>query len=225
LSTLSRSAAATSSNSSACGECVAKTFDEVQNATPPRQQCYKAAYLYVDYCAVVYSSEDILAPNNTTGDDGTATMVRWDANSWGSSSSDIWSISNITGDGDDVSLTVGRLHDLLVGTVKAATTATPRLFATGVMDKPKVFYSLAQCTPDLSAGNCLACLNNLLGMVNSSTALRNGGRISFIRCSFRYQEDPFYDSQPIVRLLGLPSAPAPTPATTVVKHESKFPWL
>jgi hypothetical protein len=206
-------------NSSACGECVAEAFDKIQRSLPSQQQCYQAAVYYGDFCELAYSLEDIL-----TGDGGVSTFVRWNTNSWGSSGN--WSVNNITGDADDVILTVGRLRDLLVRTVRAASTATPRRFATGVMDSPKVFYTLAQCTPDLSAGNCFACLNNLLGMLNSTTALRNGARIYSVRCFFRYENYSFYDSQPIVHL-GQPSAPtpAPIPDTTGVNRKSKFTWL
>jgi hypothetical protein len=207
-------------NSSACGECVAEAFDLIQRSSPSQQQCsQQAAVYYGDFCELAYSLEDIL-----TGDGGVSTFVRWNTNSWGSSGN--WSVNNITGDADDVILTVGRLRDLLVRTVRAASTATPRRFATGVMDSPKVFYTLAQCTPDLSAGNCFACLNNLLGMLNSTTALRNGARIYSVRCFFRYENYSFYDSQPIVHL-GQPSAPtpAPIPDTTGVNRKSKFTWL
>ncbi|KAL6592434.1 hypothetical protein ACP70R_049487 [Stipagrostis hirtigluma subsp. patula] len=85
-----------------------------------------------------------------------------------------------------------------------------------------VVYSMAQCTPDLSAGDCLACLRRLVDMVNSTMALRMGAQIHVIRCYFRYEAYSFYDSQPMLRL-GPAPAPAPTPSV-LPKHKSKL-WV
>jgi len=86
-------------------------------------------------------------------------------------------------------------------------------------------YSLVQCTPDLSAGDCQACLRRLLGTVNSTMALRMGAQIYVIRCYFRYETYVFYDSQSMLHVgPSSPPAPAPIPAAAV-KHKSEFPWL
>ncbi|KAL6643359.1 hypothetical protein ACP70R_019024 [Stipagrostis hirtigluma subsp. patula] len=111
-------------------------------------------------------------------------------------------------------------------TVERAASTAPRRFATGVMDSgttnfPAV-YSMAQCTPDLSAGDCLACLRRLVGMVNSTMALWMGAQIHVIRCYFRYEAYSFYHSQPMLRL-GPAPAPAPTPSV-LPKHKSKL-WV
>jgi hypothetical protein len=139
----------------------------------------------------------------------------------------VWNGNNIMGEAHDVALTAGLLYQLLVETVQvAASTRTPRWFATGVMDSPMVFYSLAQCTPDLSAGDCLVCLTRLLGMVNFNMTVPVGGQIHVIRCYFRYEAYPFYRYPIQSRVhLGRTRTPAPTPATTPVKHKSKFPWF
>ncbi|XP_062200413.1 cysteine-rich receptor-like protein kinase 44 [Phragmites australis] len=183
-------------NGSACGECVANTFDKIFNMTPPEQQCYPEFYYYGD-CTVIFSSDNILDPSNTT-EQNDDTPAEW------------WNIKNVTG---DVRLIVGLIHELLVETVQRAASTTPRRFATGVMDSGTNFplvYSLAQCTPDLSAGDCLACLSRLLGMVNSTMSLRMGAQIHVIRCYFRYEAYMFYNSQPMLHL-GPPLAPLPAP--------------
>ena len=82
-------------------------------------------------------------------------------------------------------------------------------------------YSLVQCTPDLSAGDCQACLRRLLGTVNSTMALRMGGRIYVIRCYFRYEAYLFYDSPTMIRV-GPSSAPPPALTPTSPGHKSKF---
>ncbi|KAF8667604.1 hypothetical protein HU200_052808 [Digitaria exilis] len=112
---------------SVCGGCMASTFNLLLNLKPPPpQQCYEAAYYYGDLCAVIYSVDDIL---NTTGDD---------SNNGDDEPFTRWNTDDITGDAQDVSLTVGLLHQLLVETAQAAAaaSATPRRFATGMMGKP-----------------------------------------------------------------------------------------
>ncbi|TKV94602.1 hypothetical protein SEVIR_9G305900v4 [Setaria viridis] len=197
-------------NDTACGECVADTFGKINSTLPPQQKCYTAVSYFGGVCILVYNVDDFLAPSNTTaanGDDAPFTL---------------WNVKNFTGDADDVRLTVGLIHELLVETVQRAASAAPRRFATGVVDTGTTFppvYSLAQCTPDLSAGDCHACLQRLLGTVNSTMALRMGGQVHVIRCYFRYETYLFYESQPMLRLgPSSAQAPAPTP-TTEGKHK------
>jgi hypothetical protein len=196
-------------NDTACGECVANTFATISNSLPAGQQCYPAAAYYGNPCRVVYSVDDILAPSNASDE----------------TPFERWNIKNFTGDADDVRLVVGLKQELLLKTAQEAARAAPRRFATGVADSGTTFppvYSLAQCTPDLSAGDCMACLQRLLDMINSTMAPRMGAQIHVIRCYFRYETELFYDSKPMLRLpSSSPPAPAPTP-TTAVKHKSKY---
>ncbi|KAK1605437.1 hypothetical protein QYE76_029110 [Lolium multiflorum] len=194
-------------NDSTCAGCLASSFDMLLNQTPsPQQQCYKTAYYYSN-CILIYSGNDIVAAPPSTTDldgDGTPAFQRWNTR-------------------NDSRLIAGaRIQELLVKTVEEAARTTPRRFATAVMDGgtnyPKV-YSLAQCTPDLSAGDCHACLSHLLGMVNFTMSLRFGGQMGAIRCYFRYEASKFYNGEPMLPL-GQLSAPAPVPATTKQKSES-----
>ncbi|KAM3195442.1 hypothetical protein ACQJBY_071521 [Aegilops geniculata] len=197
-------------NDTACAQSVAKTFGTLRNATPPDGECFGAASYYTD-SILLYSFNDILAPSiytNSTGDEN-----------GGNPPFERWNVKNVTG---DVPLITGLIRELLVETVEKAASATPRRFATGVMDSgttfPKV-YSLAQCTPDLSTGDCLACLNHLLGLINSTMSLRMGGQMGVIRCYFRYEASPFYQGQPMISL----GPPAPTP-TEHKRRMSKL-WI
>jgi hypothetical protein len=189
-------------NATTCGECVAQAF----NITPPpdqHQQCYYGSFSY-KACPVFWSRDNIVDPSNAT-QAYVAPFVRWN-------------IKNVTGDAADVRLITGLIHELVVDTVERAASTAPRRFATGVMDSGTTFptvYSMAQCTPDLSAGDCLACLRRLVDMVNSTMALRMGAQIHVIRCYFRYEAYQFYDSQPMLRL-GSSSVPAPAPAPAIV---------
>nr|CAB3495090.1 unnamed protein product [Digitaria exilis] len=204
-------------NDTVCGNCVADLFGKISNWTlAPQQKCYTAVSYYAGPCTLVFSGDDILAPSNTTaanGDDPPFTL---------------WNDKSIPGDAGEVQLIVGLKQELLVETVKKAAAAEPRRFATGIMDSGTTFppvYSLAQCTPDLSACDCLACLQNLLGMVNSTMELRMGAQIHVIRCYFRYETYVFYDSLPMVQIgASSAEAPAPTPTTPAKRRMSKL-WV
>ncbi|KAL6906270.1 hypothetical protein ACP4OV_003871 [Aristida adscensionis] len=187
---------------SACGDCVAATFTMILNAAPPDHgPCYKVASNYGDPCSLVYSVDDVLTPSNAT--EAAMLFERWNP-------------ADIAGDAQLVS---GLIHELLVQTAQAAAAAaggggTARRFATGVMEYtgrafPPV-YSMAQCTPDLTAGDCLACLHRLLGMINATTSVRMGGQIHAIPCYFRYEDYGIYGGEPMVRLRA-PPAPGRRP--------------
>ncbi|KAM3346280.1 hypothetical protein ACQJBY_020703 [Aegilops geniculata] len=191
----------------ACGDCIANWFGKALNQT----RCDKARCSYGD-CIVVYSAgDDILAaPSNITGAYGDNTPPFQH-----------WNIKNVTT--GDVPLIVGLVRELLVETAEKAATTAPRLYATGVMDMARVttypkVYSQAQCTPDLSADDCSACLRRLLGMVNSTMSLRIGGQMAVTRCYFRYEAYRFYDAQPMLIL------PSPPPPTTPTKRRSML-WV
>ncbi|CAN6318979.1 unnamed protein product [Urochloa humidicola] len=205
-------------NDTACGDCVAATFTKIFNMTPPDQKCFTAVSYFGGPCILVYNTDDFLAPSNATapnGGGGDAPFTRWN-------------VKNFTGGDSDVQLIVGLKQELLEKTVEKAAGEAPRRFATGVADSGTTFppvYSLAQCTPDLSAGDCLTCLQGLLGMVNSTMTLRMGAQIHVIRCYFRYETYLFYDSQPMLRLgPSSAQAPAPTPSTVGERkgHMSKL---
>nr|BAJ95884.1 predicted protein [Hordeum vulgare subsp. vulgare] len=194
---------------SACGSCIANWF-----ATVNQTQCDKVGFSYTD-CIVVYgATADILAaPSNATGGSGDNTPPFQD-----------WNIRNITT--GQIPRIVNLTSELMAQTVALAATTTPKLYATGVMDMTRVgpypnVFSQAQCTPGLSADDCSACLRRLLGMVNSTMALRMGARMGVTRCYFRYEASPFYGARP---MLSLPSSSPPGPAPAPTKRRSML-WV
>ncbi|KAM0907411.1 hypothetical protein ACQ4PT_016124 [Festuca glaucescens] len=197
-------------NDTDCADCIASGFNILQNLTPPRQQCsYPDAYYGV--CHLAYSTDNILRlPYNVTGDD----MLEFE----------LWNVMNFT---SDARLMAGLVKELMVETVEMAASATPRRFATGLMYGGSTFpivRSMAQCTPDLSAGDCLACLRHLLAKVNSTMALRIGGQIHVIHCYFRYETYAFYNGPPMLRL-GQAPAPAPSLDSTPSKNKRRMSKL
>uniref|UniRef100_A0A0E0EVM9 Protein kinase domain-containing protein n=1 Tax=Oryza meridionalis TaxID=40149 RepID=A0A0E0EVM9_9ORYZ len=180
-------------NDTACGESVAYTFARLINESCVAN--YTAGAYYGD-CTGVYSFQNFLDPSDATEDE--EPFERWNVN-------------NITGDGENVRFIAGLIQQLLSETVERAAGAAGR-FATGVVDTGRTFplvYSLAQCTPDLSAGDCLACLRRLTGMINSTMAVRMGAQIHVTRCHFRYEAYVFYDSKPMLHLTGAPAPAIP----------------
>jgi hypothetical protein len=176
-------------NSTTCGECVASALTRMPE---PPDECYEAFFNYgPGGCTALYSRDDILAPSKLTD-----------------SPLERWNIMNVTS--DDANLIIGLTQQLLAQTVERAASSAPRRVTTGVMDSgtnyPQV-YSMAQCTPDLSAVDCMSCLGNLLDMINSTMALQMGAQIHVIRCYFRYEASSFYSSEPMF-CVGPSSAPA-----------------
>ncbi|KAF0929324.1 hypothetical protein E2562_019907, partial [Oryza meyeriana var. granulata] len=82
-------------------------------------------------------------------------------------------------------------------------------------------YSLTQCTPDLSAGDCLACLLRLIAMMNSTTSVRLGGRILLLRCNFRFEAFVFYAGESTLRVRPPGATPAPDPMAPTNRNKSK----
>ncbi|CAL4940313.1 unnamed protein product [Urochloa decumbens] len=159
----------TSSNLTGCAACVKNSFAYAQKMCPYA----KAASVYDDDCLLGFSNSNILVPaNNITRDMGTLFQY--------------WNPTSITGDATVVAADV---NDLLTQTARVAAATSPRRFATAFMDGSSssipTLYSLAQCTPDLSAADCLACLQRIVGVVNATTSVRLGGRVLVLRCNFR----------------------------------------
>lgn len=198
-------------NDTACGESVAYTFARLINESCVAN--YTAGAYYGD-CTGVYSFQNFLDPSDATEDE---------------ESFERWNVNNITGDGENVRFIAGLIQQLLSETVERAAGAAGR-FATGVVDTGRTFplvYSLAQCTPDLSAGDCLACLRRLTGMINSTMAVRMGAQIHVTRCYFRYEAYVFYDSKPMLHLTGAPAPAIPKSKTILgfsIRPRSVIPY-
>jgi len=70
-------------------------------------------------------------------------------------------------------------------------------------------YCLVQCTPDLTAGKCAACLRDFPQLTLRYLDGRQGGRLIGVRCNMRYEIYPFYQGDPMLRIISLaPAVPA-----------------
>uniref|UniRef100_A0A0D9VG04 Protein kinase domain-containing protein n=1 Tax=Leersia perrieri TaxID=77586 RepID=A0A0D9VG04_9ORYZ len=177
-------------NATACGACVAASFQDARRACPND----KLATIFYDDCLLRFAAD---TPPSIT-ENGTLFQA--------------WNRRNISG---DAAVVAGDVRRLLAETARAASTSTARRFATGFMDASSVsiptLYSLAQCTPDLPAGDCLLCLQRLIAMMNSTTSVRLGGRILLLRCNFRFEAFVFYAGEPTLRVSPPGATPPPVP--------------
>ncbi|KAJ6978831.1 receptor-like protein kinase [Populus alba x Populus x berolinensis] len=99
-------------------------------------------------------------------------------------------VSDVVGFNQSRMTLLGRLID------QAAAGDSRYKYAMDQIDVPKNFqkiYALVQCTPDLSASECRDCLYNASGLIPRCCDARQGGRVIYPSCNFRYEKDRFYD--------------------------------
>ncbi|VAH56027.1 unnamed protein product [Triticum turgidum subsp. durum] len=208
-------------NLTACRECVASSFSYAQKRCPN----HTAATVYYDYdetnalkpgCLLGFSGDrDFLSA--ASGTTGNGTFFQY--------------FNTVTSIPGNAAVVAAAVRQLLGQTAQYAAAAARR-FATGFMDSigpgtTTTLYSLAQCTPDLSAGDCLACLQRLVGSINATNSVRLGGRIFRLRCNVRFEAFMFFDDKnirPIPSPSSLAQAPAPAPAPAGKRHGVK-PWV
>ncbi|XP_048561421.1 cysteine-rich receptor-like protein kinase 10 isoform X1 [Triticum urartu] len=208
-------------NLTACRECVASSFSYAQKRCPN----HTAATVYYDYdetnalkpgCLLGFSGDrDFLSA--ASGTTGNGTFFQY--------------FNTVTSIPGNAAVVAAAVRQLLGQTAQYAAAAARR-FATGFMDSigpgtTTTLYSLAQCTPDLSAGDCLACLQRLVGSINATNSVRLGGRIFRLRCNVRFEAFMFFDDKnirPIPSPSSLAQAPATAPAPAGKRHGVK-PWV
>ncbi|VAH56030.1 unnamed protein product [Triticum turgidum subsp. durum] len=206
-------------NLTACRECVASSFRYAQKMCPK----HEAATVYYDYdevnvtrpgCLLGFSSDGgFLSPGSTV--------------TWNDTFFQFFNPVQIPGKAGVVAAAV---RQLLTQTARYAA-GTARRFATGSMDSigsaAPTLYSLAQCTPDLSAGDCLACLRRLVGALNATNSVRVGGRMFVLRCNVRFEPFMFHNDKSMQRVpspSSIAPATAPAPAPAPARHGVN-PWV
>ncbi|EAZ40165.1 hypothetical protein OsJ_24611 [Oryza sativa Japonica Group] len=178
-------------NASSCATCVAAAIQAAQ------KHCalVKTVAIYDDPCIVRFSN--LVFPVSPPYNKGM--FVAWDDNN----------VSAAAAAAFDAAF--ARLAN---ATAEHAAADSVRRFATGEEAAlavagevyPKI-YSLAQCTPDMSADACRSCLEDILvRMVPTYLAGRKGGRVLGVRCNFRFETYPFFFGQPLLQLPGSPAS-------------------
>ncbi|XP_047062528.1 cysteine-rich receptor-like protein kinase 10 [Lolium rigidum] len=183
-------------NASSCASCVAAAFKNAQ------QLCAfnRVATMFDDPCILRYSDQDFLA--NVTDNRGLRVALN----------------------GNNVSAGLAPAFDAASGRLVNATADyaakdPSRRFGTGEVGfdetYPKI-YSLAQCTPDMTAADCQSCLRRIIGWATPKYFVSQpGGRVFGVRCNFRFETYSFFSGRPLLQLPGvLPPATAPAPPAT-----------
>ena len=104
----------------------------------------------------------------------------------------MYSLTNVS-DENGFKRYVNRLLDSLQD--KAAAGDSRRKYATGKITAPnfQTIYALSQCTPDLSQTDCRYCLRNASARIGQCCQERQGGRVIYPSCNFRYEINQFYE--------------------------------
>ncbi|TVU03412.1 hypothetical protein EJB05_51050, partial [Eragrostis curvula] len=195
-------------NRTGCSACVAGAFRYARQSCPGG----KAAAVYDDDCLLGFSDgSGILATSNYQ--DRSYMFQSWHQQSI---------------PGRDPAEVGAGVRDMLNQTARLAAARAGR-FVTAFMDCSvggavrTTLYSLAQCTPDMSAADCLACLQGLIGMLSATTSVLQGGRVLILRCNLRYDSMRFFndDSASMVRITPSSSL-APT---TDDGTRARRPWV
>uniref|UniRef100_A0A1D1Y8C8 Cysteine-rich repeat secretory protein 38 n=1 Tax=Anthurium amnicola TaxID=1678845 RepID=A0A1D1Y8C8_9ARAE len=151
----------------ACKACVVDAGNQIRRRCPHR----RGAVIWFDNCLLRYSDEDFVG----VVDGGNRFYAR-----------------NVQRVPDSAAF--ARKVAELMGGVAAVAHVSPRLFATGVSKAGEdgTLYGLAQCTRDLSGGDCSRCLESAVGELPTCCSGRRGARVVGASCNIRYELYPFF---------------------------------
>uniref|UniRef100_K4A0F6 Gnk2-homologous domain-containing protein n=1 Tax=Setaria italica TaxID=4555 RepID=K4A0F6_SETIT len=178
----------------ACSSCLADAFSSLRRLCGADRD----ATFYADLCTARYSGADFLSRGGAGEVDNSPVINGMDFNA---STYPGWDARNATSRSFFLSL-VGTLFGEMA--MYGAYNSSRRL-ASAVMfinaQLPTV-YGFAQCTPDLAPAQCWHCFQGVADLNRQWYDGREGGRISGVRCSFRYEGYKFYQGRPDVRIGG-----------------------
>lgn len=170
-----------------CRRCIHNATVGLVQACPNQRQ----AVLFDDFCMLRYSNESFIGTMDTSP-----------AGYW-------WNVQNSTRL-DDFMSDVG----LLLENISSQASNRGPLIKAAYGSRRSVgfqtIYALEQCTPDLSADDCLSCLTNAIQELPRQFFYgRIGARIVQASCFLRYEVEEFYNTTRLQELLSLPISPPP----------------
>ncbi|KAL6654946.1 hypothetical protein ACP70R_008411 [Stipagrostis hirtigluma subsp. patula] len=194
-----------------CSACGATVIQDAQ------QRCglHRDVTVFYDHCLMRFSNQDFIGHMNPLELDG--------VKPWGTTQ-DMpvlpgWDPVNSN---ESVRVITDIVGVLLAETARQAAYNSTLKYATGRMFVNSTFpplYSVAQCTPDLAAGDCWECLKNITKMETEVFAGRQGGRVLAVRCQLRYSTEKFYEGEPKWHIM--PPADAVRPPVVVPGPSAK----
>ncbi|XP_020186957.1 cysteine-rich receptor-like protein kinase 6 [Aegilops tauschii subsp. strangulata] len=174
-----------------CSSCLTQAFQDLNTSCDK-----KAATIYFDSCLLTYTNIHFRAADD----------IKY------SPYFTIRNNANATAEPARFQRVVAALMNATASS--AAFNSSTRLYASGqaYFDKelPEV-YSWAQCTPDLSPDRCWSCLVRVMRELPTLFTDAIGARVLGIRCSIRYETQPFFNGSATVRLSSATSATGPAP--------------
>ncbi|KAL5865097.1 hypothetical protein ACOSQ3_002611 [Xanthoceras sorbifolium] len=155
-------------SSSDCKTCVAEASSYIRQSCPDR----KRAMVWYDNCGLKYSDEKFFGQI----DNGHRFYM--------------WSAQNVT----NPTHFNQKVKELLSQLAKEAS-VTPKIYAAGKLElqglEKDVIYGMAQCTRDLSDGDCKTCLDGIIGYLPSCCDGKQEARVVTGSCNIRYDIYPF----------------------------------
>ncbi|XP_047079909.1 cysteine-rich receptor-like protein kinase 6 [Lolium rigidum] len=176
--------------SSDCSSCLDHAFQRLITSCD-----YKVATIYYDPCLLTYSNVHFRSADDTLY--SPYHPIRYSLNA--------------TAEPARFQRVVAALMN---ATARSAAFNSTRLYASGQADFDKELpevYSWAQCTPDLSPDRCWSCLLRAMSELPTFFTDAIGARVLGIRCSIRYETQPFFNGSATVRLSSVSSATGPAP--------------
>ncbi|TVU33981.1 hypothetical protein EJB05_15801, partial [Eragrostis curvula] len=172
-------------NSSICAACLSTVSLQGVESLCNRS---RDVTMYFDECHVRFFDQDFIA-----GTENHPATVTWNLENITEPMFPGWDPANK----ETVDFVTATVLTFLSETAKLAANRSDR-FATAVMAIGGAFptlYSMAQCTPDLSPDDCLACLTAIVQQTPRYLSGRQAGRILGVRCSVRYASKKFYSGE------------------------------
>jgi hypothetical protein len=185
-------------SNSVCRNCVNFAAKDVLERCPIE----KVAMIWYDECELRYSNRNIFS---TVDQDFTLFMM---------------SPNNVTVQPDRFNqLVATTINDIAARAASAPSGA--KKFAVQQVNYTGIqkLYTLVQCTPDLSTPDCSRCLEGAISKLGNCCNRKQGGRVIFPSCNFRYELYEFYnataaaEAAPPPPPVALPPPPASGPET------------
>ncbi|KAJ6728742.1 CYSTEINE-RICH RECEPTOR-LIKE PROTEIN KINASE 25 [Salix koriyanagi] len=175
-------------SNSVCRNCVTFGTKDVLQRCPME----KAAVILYDECELRYSNRNFFS---TVDQNFTLFTMQ--------------SPNNVTVEPDNFNqLVATTLNNISTRAASAASGAKKFAVQQANYTGDQKLYSLVQCTPDLSTSDCSRCLEGAISKLGDCCNRRQGGRVIFASCNFRYELYEFYNATAEVE-----AVPAPPPAT------------